>query len=163
TFGVKVPFEEYLLAQLKSALGQQDEFHADRPLDVIAAGLTRRLLPQAILAARPTDRLAAFRPRGLARLRTLCGGRNRLLRRLRMLWGGGNRPLRRLEVLLAQIADPSLSRDLPALLTTHGLAPECACLLVEGHLRCYEVGTDLQVSLRRKLYAAMARSVLLRD
>jgi hypothetical protein len=145
----KIPFPEYLLFQLKAALGQQDEFHADRPLDVIAKGLTRLLLRQAIRAAGPTDKLFAFSGRG--------SGRSRFL------WGGGERLLRRLDQLLTQLADPTLSQDLPGLVAAIGLPLESACRLVEGHLQAFEVGTELQVTLRKLLYQALARSALLRD
>jgi hypothetical protein len=145
----KIPFEEYLLFQLKSALGQQDEFHADRPIDVMAKGLTRLLLRQALRSAGPTDRLNAVD--------------GQVSGRLRFLWGGGERVLHRLDQLLSQLADPALSHDLPGLVSAHSLAPASACRLVEGHLQAFEVATELQVTLRKLLYQALTRSVFLRD
>ena len=34
-FDPNLPFEEYLFAQLKTTMGEEDEFHRDRPMDVI--------------------------------------------------------------------------------------------------------------------------------
>jgi hypothetical protein len=147
-FEPSLPFEEYLLAQLRTALAQQTEFHAERPLDAIARGLTRRLLRQALLGTSPADRLLALHT-----------GRSLPFR---LFWGGGDDHLRRLDALPAQLKGPT-ARDLAALLAHFGLSAEVACRLVDGHLRAHESGPDLLVQMRRLFYSALARAVLLAD
>jgi hypothetical protein len=143
-----LPFEEYLLAQLRTALAQQTEFHAERPLDAIARGLVRRLLRQALLGLSPADRvLALHTDRSLA---------------FSLFWGGGDEHLRRFDALLAQIKDSTV-RDLPALLAHFGLSGELACRLIDSHLRTHESGPDLLVQMRRRFYSALARAVLIAD
>ena len=147
-FEPSLPFEEYLLAQLRTALVRQTEFHAERPLDAIARGLTRRLLRQALLGTSPAYRLLALHTdRPLA---------------FRLFWGGGDDHLRRFDALLAQMKD-SGARDLPALLAHFGLSAKVACRLIDGHLRARESGIDLLVRMRRLFYSALARAVLLAD
>jgi hypothetical protein len=147
-FEPSLPFEEYLLAQLRTALAQQTEFHAERPLDAIARGLTRRLLLQALLGTTPADRLLALHAdRPLA---------------FRLYWGGGNDHLRRFDALIVQLKDLS-ARDLPALLAHFGLSATMSYRLVDGHLRAREAGPDLLVQMRRLFYSALARFVLLAD
>jgi hypothetical protein len=143
-----LPFEEYLLSQLRTALAQQTEFHVERPLDAIARGLTRRLLRQALYGASPTDRLFALsddRPMPLG-----------------LLWGGGEEPLRRLDALLEQLNDPA-ARDLSTLMGHFGLSTRMAYRLIDSHLRLRETGSDPIVQMRRLFYSALARSVLFAD
>jgi hypothetical protein len=147
-FEPSLPFEEYLLAELRTALAQQTEFHAERPLDSVARGLTRRLLHQALLGTGPADRLFALHG-------------NRPLA-FRLLWGAANESLRRIEKFLAQLKDPS-ARDLPALLDHFGLSTQMAFRLVAGHLRVRESGPDMLVQMRRLFYSALARKILLTD
>lgn len=141
--------EEYLLGRLKEALLQEDEFHADRPLDVMARALTRRLLRQALLAAGPTDRLWLLVPSGRTPLR--------------LLWGGGEPLLRRIDHLIRALDEAKSAQDLAAFVAGHGLSAETAYGLVEGHLRTHEVGADPLPAIRRSLYGAMARCALLGD
>jgi hypothetical protein len=148
-FEPNVDPEEYLLGQFKDALGQEDEFHADRPLDAIARTLTRRLLRQALLGAGPTDRLFALLPKG----RGPFG----------LLWRGGQELLRPLDGLVERLRDPASSANVPGLIAEHGLRADTACRLIGGHLRLHEVGNDPFLAMRRALYLVMARSVLLGD
>src|SRR5262249_32475160 len=46
-------FEEYLLTQIRIALGQKDEFHAETPLEIVGRTLTRLMLLQALRFAGP--------------------------------------------------------------------------------------------------------------
>jgi hypothetical protein len=147
-FEPSLMFEEYLLTQLRTALTQQTEFHAERPLDAIARGLTRRLLHQALLGTSPADRLLALhtdRPMPFG-----------------LFWGRADDHLRRLDTLLSQLKDPA-ARDLPALLAHFGLTGQVAYRLVDGHLRVRESGPELLVQMRRLFYSALARAVLLVD
>jgi hypothetical protein len=146
-FEASLPFDEYLLGQIKAAVAQEDEFHADRPLDVVARALTRRLLRQALLSMDATERLFAFSEQPP---------------RWGLLGGGGGQAESRAQALLAELPEANV-RDVPALLREHGLAPEMACRLVEGHLRERETGAGLLLNLRKQLYSAVARSVLLQD
>jgi hypothetical protein len=147
-FEPALAFEEYLLAQLRTALAQKTEFHAERPLDAIARGLTRRLLREALLGLSPADRLLAMHA-------------DRALP-FRLFWGGGDGHLRRLDALLAQLKDPA-ARDLPALLAHFGVPADLACRMIDGHLRARESGPDLLVQVRRLFYSALARAALLAD
>lgn len=147
-FEPSLQFEEYLLSQLRTALTQLTEFHAERPLDALARGLTRRLLRQALLGTSPTDRIFALQADRISVFRLGAGG--------------GNESLRRLDSLLAQLQGPG-ARDLPALLAHFGMSAPMACRLIEGHLRAHESGPDLLVQMRRLFYAALARNALLGD
>lgn len=148
-FEKSLEFEEYLLGQLKNALQQPDEFHVERPIDVMAQALTRRLLRQAILAATPTDKLFATKPRGWTRLR--------------LLWGRGANQVAKVDSLSHTLLTTDRSKDLPDLVRGGGLTPEAAFQLIQGHVRRFEVGTELRVCLRRLLYGALVRSALLND
>src|ERR1700730_17875854 len=54
-YDMNLPFEEYLLAQLVATLAAEDEVYRSRPIEDIAAVLTRRLLRQTIRALGPTE------------------------------------------------------------------------------------------------------------
>jgi hypothetical protein len=148
-YDMNLPFEEYLLSQLVASLVAEDEVYRSRPIDDIAAALTRRLLRQALLALGPTDRLFALAP-----------GR---WKRLRLLLGGGEREGLVFDHLADALQSAGPFEDLNHLIAHHGFKPEQCFRLLQGHLRQYEVGPDLTAVLRRELYSAMARSVLLQD
>jgi len=142
-------FEEYLLAQLRIALGEKDEFHQDPPLELIARRITRRLLLQALQQLSPVEQLFSLRP-DAAKSSVLC-------------WSGAERVTKRWGNLLAALAAPASTDALRAVLLDGGLAPDRALALVEAHLRRRETSTSLVPIVRRSLYAAMARRVLLED
>lgn len=146
-FDKDLPFEEYLLSQLVTALVEPDEVYRSRAIEDLAPALTRRLLRQAIRALGPTDRIFALAP-----------GR---LRRLRLLLGGGDKHDR----LLSSLAD-ALAPGPASLLQTverFGLTRELCWRLIQGHLRRFEVGFGLLSVLRREFYSVMARAALLGD
>lgn len=146
-FEKSLDFEEYLLGQLKNALQEQDEFHAERPLEILTATIARRLLKQAILGASPVDRLFALRP-----------SKWRLF-----LWGGGEKHLRRYDQLLEKLSEPLGLADFPRLLAAAELPPDMAFRLVQGHLNAYEAGTGIGLAMRRMLYRSMSRRAFLGD
>src|SRR5207247_386841 len=59
------------------------------------------------------------------------------------------------------LRDPTCGRELPDIVTRHGLTPDRALRLVEGHLKQHEKGVDPLLTIRRRLYQAMAQAVLL--
>jgi len=142
-----VPFEEYLLSQLVAALIAEE--YGSRPIEDIAAALTRRLLRQTFRALGPTDRIFALEPRRL--------------RRWQLVLGGGERSCRVFDQLVEALDSPESSRDLPQLLVRHGVSAEQSLRLVQGHLRRFEVGRGALPLLRRELYTAMARAALFGD
>ncbi|MBM4073337.1 MAG: hypothetical protein FJ271_31105 [Planctomycetes bacterium] len=146
-FDRDLPFEEYVLSQLAAALTEPDDVYRSRPIDDLARPLVRRLLRQAIRSMGPTDRIFALAP-----------GR---WQRLRLLWGGGRRLDRKL-VALADALAPG-GGDLRHLIGRHELDIELCVRLIQGHLRRFEVGEGVLASLRRALYGAMVRAVLLEE
>lgn len=142
-------FEEYLLAQIRIALGESDEFHGQAPLDLIAQSLTRRLLLQALRQLSPIQQLFALHPD--TTLPT------------RLLWGGAEQSIRRWGHLLAKLADPTADAELRSIVLGQGLDPKQAVRLVEAHLRRLEASTSPLQVVRRGLYAALVRRVLLND
>lgn len=142
-FDRELPFEEYVLSQLTSALMEPDEAYRSRPIDDLAPPLARRLLRQAIRAMGPTDRIFALAPSRW--------------RRLRLLWGGGDKLDRRMKALADALAPTTA--HLGQVIERHGLDGPLCFRLVQGHLRKFE----LLAPLRKALYSAMARAVLLDD
>jgi hypothetical protein len=142
-------FEEYLLAQIRIALGERDEFHLHPPLELIAQSLTRRLLLQALRQLSPTQQLFALSPDAA--------------RSWRLLWGGAAKPLKKWTPLLNKLSESNTTQNLHDLILAHGLVPDQAVKLVESHLRRMEASTSPLLIVRRSLYTAMARRVLLED
>jgi len=145
-YDANLPFEEYLLAQLVATLAAEDEVYRSRPIEDIAAALTRRLLRQAIRALAPTERLFALcrQPRW----------------QLGLLLGGVDRECQVFDRVVDAL-ETGGPPDLPQLVRRHELEPEQCFRLIRGHLQRYEVGADLLAVLRRRLYGAMAQSALL--
>jgi hypothetical protein len=143
-----LPFDEFLLGQLVSSLEAEDEVFHSRPIEDIAAAITRRLLRQAIHSLGPTDRLFA-----------LCPDR---WKRIRLLLGGAEKECEVFDRLVEAL-ETSGPLDLANLLRRLELKPEQCFRIVHGHLRKYEIGPDLPSVLRRTLYSAMARSALLQE
>lgn len=141
------PFEEYVLSQLVATLTDPDEVYLTRPIDDLAPAVVRRLLRQAICAMGPTDRIFAMAPSRW--------------RRLRLLWGGGDRLDRKLKAM-ADALSPG-SGNVRHIIERHAVDPALCLRLVLGHLRRFEVGDGLLACLRRELYGAMARAVLLQE
>lgn len=142
-----LPFDEYLLAQLMATLATQDEVYRSRPIEDIAATLTRRLLRQALRGLSPTERVFAFSQSRWTSLRTLLGG--------------ADGACQTSDQLIAALEVSNGSPDLARLAEGHGLEARQCFRLIQGHLQRTEVGPDLLAVLRRKLYAAMAQSALL--
>jgi hypothetical protein len=147
-YDVNLPFEEYLLAQLLATLAAEDEVYRSRPIEDIAAALTRRLLRQTIRALGPTERFFALE------------GRAR--RQLRFFFGGVDKECELFERLMEALKAAQVP-DLRKLIRDYDLKPEQCFRLVRGHLQRYEVGADLLSVLRRQLYAAMAQAALLQQ
>jgi hypothetical protein len=148
-FDVNLAFEEYLLAQLVAVLVDVDEVFGSRPIEDLAPALTRRLLRQAIRALGPTDRIFWLSP-----------GR---WQRLRLLLGGGDWACRVLEDLADALEKTTGAPELPDLLRRHGLDPAKGYRLVQSHLRAFESGPGPLALMRRELYAALARALLLNE
>ncbi len=148
-YDANLPFEEYLLSQLVKTLLAEDEVFHSRPIEDIAAALAPRLLRQAIQTLGPTDRVFALAP-------------NRW-QRWRLLLGGADRFIHVFEQLAAVLENVPLGSNVPDLVSRHGLSPEQAMRLSLGHVQRFEKGPDLLAGLRRELYAAMVRAVLLKD
>ena len=148
-YDVNLPFEEYLLSQLVATLLAEDEVFHSRPIEDIAGALAPRLLRQAIQTLGPTDRVFALSPNRWQRWRLLLGGADRF-----------TQVFEQLAAVLENVPLGSVVRDL---IRHHGLSLEQALRLTLGHVQMYEKGPDLLAGLRRELYAAMARAVLLKD
>lgn len=142
-----LPFEEYLLSQLVTTLLAEDEVFHSRPIEDIAGALAPRLLRQAICALGPTDRVFALSPG--------------FWERVCLVLGGADRKNQLFEQLAKALQGARVDRDVPELIREHGLSPHQALGLLLGHVRRFEAGPDLLSGLRRALYEAMARSVLL--
>ncbi len=140
-------FEEYLLAQMRIALGELDEFHQHRPIEIIARALSRRLLLQALRHATPAEMLFAIKGE-----QALSWGQ---------LWSGGEHLAPRWQTLLRELESTDTRDDLPGAIGRSGLPPAAAVRLVDGYLRVAESGTDSYALLRRRLYSHFVRSVLL--
>ena len=147
-YDMHLPFDEYLLSQLVATLLAEDEVFYSRPIEDIAGAIVPRLLRQAIRALGPTDRVFALSPSRWQRWRLLLGGAER-----------SNQIFERLAAALQEAP----MQDTADLIKHHGLSPEQAMSLLQGHLRKYEAGPDLLAGLRRELYLAMARAVLLKE
>jgi hypothetical protein len=147
-FDVNLPFEEYLLSQLVATLVDVDEVVGSRLIEDLAPVLTRRLLRQAIRALGPTDRIFWLSPSGW--------------RRWGLLLGGGDRVCRTLADL-TETLDVGPIPDLRALLHRHAIDPSKSYRLIQSHLRAFESGPGPLPLMRRELYAALARAVLLAE
>lgn len=141
--------EEFLLNHLVATLLAVDEVYGGRPIDDVAAAMTRRLLRQSIRALGPTDRLFARSP-----------GR---WHRLRLLMGGGQREGRHFDDLAHALETTSNETDLRHLIDKFKLTPAQCYRVLRGHLQRFESGTELLSRLRLELYAAMARTTLFDD
>lgn len=142
-------FEEYLYSELVRVLLEEDEVYNGKPFEDIARAVTRRLLRQAVLGLGATDRIFACSQGRWARLR--------------LLWGGGDRIAQPFDRLAHSLSDPASARELPARIKSEGLTAEQCLRLIEGHLSKHEKGTGQLVTLRRRLYSAMARQSLFGD
>jgi hypothetical protein len=142
-----LPFEEFLLAQLMATLATEDEVYRSRPIEDIAAALTRRLLRQALRGLGPTERVFALQPSGW--------------KRLQFLFGRADRECPVFDGLIAALETGNGTVNLAHVVERHRLEPRQCLRLIQGHLSRQEPGPDLLAELRRKLYAAMAQSALL--
>jgi hypothetical protein len=131
-----LPFEEYLLGQLRTALLGPDEVRQTRPFDRVAEGLTRQLLLQAVRSLDPVDRLHAAA-------------------------AAGHRTARPVEQLAELLAAPADGKGVRALLAGQGFRPEHGARLIGGHLQKYERGVLPEVVVRRQFYNVTARRALL--
>ena len=142
-FDYHLPFEEYLVSQLMATLAAEDEVYRSRPIEDIAAALTRRLLRQTLRGLGPTERLFALSPS-----RWKCCG---------LLLGGADREIQVLDRLVASVETANAEPSLAHLVEHHGLDPRQCLRLIRGHLHRHEAGPDLLAVLRRgPLRACMA-------
>jgi hypothetical protein len=146
-FERNLPFEEYLLGQLMATLAAEDDVYHSRPIEDIAAALSRRLLRQSLRALGPTERLFAISPSSWGRTRSF--------------FGGGKRDSEVLDRLIAALDQPDRVTSLPRLIDRHGLDRHLCVRLILGHLSRHDPGPDLLAVLRRTLYGAMAQTALL--
>jgi hypothetical protein len=144
-----LPMAEFLLGQLMATLATEDELFRSRPIDDLAAALTRRLLRQALRSLGPTERLFALSPSGW--------------KSWGLLAGGAQRESQGLERLIADLDSAENEPNLAQLAQRQGLEPERCLRLIRGHLNRHEPGTHLLAALRRRLYTAMAEFTLLGD
>jgi hypothetical protein len=149
-YDVHLPFEEYLVAQLMATLAAEDEVYRSRPIEDIAAALTRRLLRQALRALGPTERFFALSPSRWKCFRLSLAGR-------------ADRECHVFDRLIHALESATTTPDLTDVVNRHGLAPGQCFRLIRGHLERHEAGPDLLAVLRRKLYVAMSQSALLRQ
>ena len=149
SLATETSFEDYLLDQLVNTLLADDPVQGGKPFFDVAAQLTRRLLRQTVRGLGPTDRLFAVIPPGR--------------RRLRFWWGGGENLTSRFNDLVGDLADPTCTKELPALAAHHDLTPELLLRLLTAYVRRQELQDDGLAVIRRELYLAMARTVLLQD
>src|SRR5882724_11875008 len=104
-----LPFDEYLLAQLMSTLTAEDEVYRSRPIEDVAATLTRRLLRQALRGLGPTDRLFALSASRWSSFR--------------LLLGGAARECQVLDRVIAALSAGDAAPSLAHFVAHHGLAP----------------------------------------
>jgi hypothetical protein len=142
-----LPMEEFLLGQLMATLATEDEVYRSRPIDDLAAALTRRLLRQTLRSLGPTERLFALSPSGW--------------KSWGLLAGGVQRESQGLERLIAELESAEDEPSLSQLAQRQGLDPHRCFRLIRGHLARHEPGTHLLATLRRRLYTAMAQFTLL--
>ncbi len=142
-----LPFEEFMISQLMASLATEDEVYRSRPIEDIAAALTRRLLRQTLRGLGPAERLFAQSP---SRWNSL-----------RFLFGSADRACKVIDGLIAALDAASLAPSLAHLVKHHGFTPQQCFRLIHGHLNLHEPGPDVLAVLRRRFYAAMAQSALL--
>lgn len=148
-FDEGMPFEEYMFQLLMTALNGRHPVHGYRFFDALAGQVTRRLLLHTLRDLGATDRLFVSDPSPW--------------RQFRLLWRGGEATKRKFDELATELREPSSAAEMRRACERLQLSPELIADLMLARLSRLEPGENTQSCIRRELYGAMIRAVMLQD
>ncbi len=144
-----MPFEEYMFQLLMTALNGRHPLHGYRFFDALSGQVTRRLLLYTLRELGPTDRMFVTGPSPW--------------RRFRLLWRGGEEAGRKFDELATELREPAAAADVRRVCERLQMSPELLADLMLARLSRLEPGDSTQSCIRRELYGAMIRAVMLQD